>query len=72
MSSKNFLTLTIHSDLKLHQAHKLLMKACFLDLTQTEATAHGNFPENLSTYDPFKERVVQALAKGLTDASIDH
>ena len=30
------------------------------------------FKENLTKYDPFKQRVVQAMAKGLTDASIEH
>jgi len=30
------------------------------------------FNEHLTKYDPFKQRVVQALSKGLTNASIDH
>lgn len=30
------------------------------------------FSEHLTKYDPFKQRVVQALSKGLTNASVDH
>lgn len=30
------------------------------------------FNEHLTKYDPFKQRVVQALSKGLTNASVDH
>lgn len=30
------------------------------------------FPESQATYDPFKRRVVAALAKGLSQASISH
>lgn len=30
------------------------------------------FTEHLTKYDPFKQRVVQALSKGLTNASLDH
>jgi hypothetical protein len=30
------------------------------------------FTEHLTKYDPFKQRVVQALSKGLTNASVDH
>jgi len=30
------------------------------------------FEEHLTRFDPFKKRVVEALAKGLTNASIEH
>ena len=30
------------------------------------------YTEHLTKYDPFKQRVVQALSKGLTNASIEH
>jgi hypothetical protein len=30
------------------------------------------FNEHLTKYDPFKQRVVQALSKGLTNASVEH
>lgn len=30
------------------------------------------FTEHLTKYDPFKQRVVQALSKGLTNASVEH
>ena len=30
------------------------------------------YQEALTKYDPFKQRVVEALAKGLTNASIEH
>jgi hypothetical protein len=30
------------------------------------------FKEAFTKYDPFKQRVVQALSKGLTNASVDH
>ena len=30
------------------------------------------FTEHLTKYDPFKQRVVQALSKGLTNASVNH
>jgi hypothetical protein len=30
------------------------------------------YQENATMYDPFKQRVVQALSKGLTNASVEH
>ena len=30
------------------------------------------YTEHLTKYDPFKQRVIQALSKGLTNASIEH
>jgi len=51
---------------------KLTNKALTMAVKGKELLFAVKYKEGQTTYDPFKQRVVQGLAKGLTEASINH
>jgi hypothetical protein len=50
----------------------LTNQGLLLALQNQLVTNNLRYVETATKYDPFKQRVVQAIAKGLTAASIEH
>ena len=66
--------LDIHNALKIEAPKHLQItnQGLLTGLNGPELYMSVRYEEHLTRYDPFKQRVVQALAKGLTNASIEH
>jgi hypothetical protein len=52
--------------------HALTPENLLVGLQSQQTMLELRFKEHGTRYDPFKQRVVQAIAKGLTNASVEH
>lgn len=68
--------LDIHNALRFESprqhAHAITNKGLLLGLQGKDLYLSMRFKEQVTKYDPFKQRVVQAISKGLTNASVEH
>lgn len=55
-----------------HLGYQITNKGLLEGLQGKDFYLKFRFVEPHTKYDPFKQRVVQALSKGLTNASIEH